>query len=305
MRQLGGWLLLGLGVAVQAVVQPGLASDFAELKVTEDTLALPAPEQSVVLSLGYRAAMADTIYAHLLVSYGLHFEEKRRFTHVADYLDTITELDPSFVQPYLYADTLITLQPVPPRPEDYERARQLLIRGTERLPYEQRVWFTAGQFIGYLAPPRFSDPKQKEEWKLTGAKLLARACELATLDPNIPFHCLAAATLLNRAGQREALIEMLTRTLAVNDDPEIRARALATLEQWVGQQEGDRARAREAAFESRWHESLPFASKEQALLVGPSVRSDGCAGRYAVVDPYTAEGCRRTWREYAELLTRD
>jgi len=305
MRRFAGWLLLGLAATAQGLVQSELADAFAQLRVTEDSLALPAPEQSVVLSMGYRAAMADTIYAHVLVSYGLHFEEKRRFEHVADYLQTVTELDPSFVQPYLYADTLITLQPVPPRPEDYDRARQLLIQGTERLPFEQKVWFTAGQFIGYLAPPRFPEGPKKEEWKLTGAKLLARACELATLDPNIPFHCLAAATLLNRAGQREALIEMLTRTLAVNDDPEIRARALATLEQWAGQQESDRARAREAAFESGWRQSLAFISKEQALLVGPSVRADLCAGRYPVVDPYVAEACRRTWREQAELLTRE
>jgi hypothetical protein len=295
-----GWLIAAGAVVAQAIVQPQLAEEYAQLRVMEDSLALPGPEHSVLISLGYRAALADFIYAHVLVSYGLHFEEKRRFEHVADYLDVVNALDPQFLQPYLFADTLITLQPVAPRAEDYDRARAVLERGTRELPYEQKVWFIAGQFIGYLAPPRFSDKAKKEEWKLAGAKLLGRACELATLDQNIPLHCLAAATALNRAGQREALIEMLTRTLAVNDDPQVRQEALAALEQWAGQLESDRAKARASAFDAVWRSAFAFASKEQALLVGPPAVAEQCAGRYSVLDGVEESvECYRTWRDRA------
>ena len=53
---------------------------------------------------------------------------------------------------------------------------------------------------------------------------LARACELASNNVNIPYGCIAVAAQLNKEGQREALILMLSRTLAVNDDPEASAR---------------------------------------------------------------------------------
>jgi hypothetical protein len=234
------------------------------------------------------------IYSHLLVDYGAHFQEKRRLALAADILDTVVELDPTFLEPYMYGDTLITLQPEPPRDEDYDRARALQERGTRNLPFEQRVWFIAGQFIGYLAPPRFSDPNKKQEWKLAGARLLARACELASQDASIPYHCLAAATVLNRAGQRAALIEMLQRTLAVNDDPGVREQAMRALLTWGGEQEGERAQYKAARFEHLWRSELGFAAKGLTLLVGPSVEPARCAGRYAFAGAET-RGCERTW----------
>jgi tetratricopeptide (TPR) repeat protein len=287
-------ILTLLAASLQAWVQPELAEAFSKLRVTEDSVALAAPEQTIVLSLGYRAALADLIYSHLLVDYGAHFQEKRRLALAADTLDTVVELDPTFLEPYLYGDTLITLQPEPPREQDYDRARALQERGTRNLPYEQRVWFIAGQFVGYLAPPRFSDQKKKEEWRLAGARMLARACELASQDAAIPYHCLAAATVLNRAGQREALIEMLQRTLAVNDDPEVREQAMRTLATWGGEQEGERAQLQASRFEHLWRSELGFASKGLTLLVGPSVDAARCAGRYSLAGA-GARGCERTW----------
>jgi hypothetical protein len=299
---------LAILIAVGSSVTVGLAQSHsreahAKLKVAEDTYALPPPEQVKILSLGYHAAAADFIYAHVLVSYGLHFEEKRRFEDVARYLDTIATLDPTFAQTYLYADTLITVQPEPPRDEDYEQARALLLRGTRELPTDQRIWLTAGQFIGYLAPPRFEKGARRKAWELEGARLLAQACELASDDRSLPYHCLAAATTLNQSGQREALIRMLSRTLAVNDDPEIRANALATLESWVGAQEREKAQARIAAFDALRRERFGFIGADATLTWG-SPWTAACSAKAHGVAELDAS-CATSWADWGLWLRDD
>jgi hypothetical protein len=272
---LAGLVVLS-AAGVVTLAQSYTRQAFAKLKVEDDTYPLPPAEQVKVATLGYNAAVADFIYAHVLVSYGLHFEEKRRFEYVARYLDTIVSLDPTFVQTYLYADTLITVQPKLPSDQDYDEARALLLRGTRELPTDQRVWLAAGQFIGYLAPPRFSDVAKRKAWQLEGAQLLSQACELASNDRSIPYHCLAAATTLNKTGQREALITMLARTLAVNDDPELRRDALATMQAWVGEQEREKVQARIAAFDQVKAERFPFLNVD-AVLTWASPWAPACA----------------------------
>jgi hypothetical protein len=269
------------------------------VRATSDIYGLPGPELTRLMSLGYRSALADFIFAHVLVAYGQHFQEKRRFEHVADYLETVTELDPEFAQPYLYADTLLTLQPEPPRQQDYLRARELLLKGTRALPYHQELWLVAGQFIAYVAPPQLAEPALAAQWRLEGARLLARACELATRNQNIPYHCIAAAGLLNRAGQREALIEMLSRTLAVNDDEEIQRLALATLSSWVGEREAERYQARAGQFEARWRAELPFINKERVLVLGPGLDAYACTGLPATLEPEAK--CVGSWADWATL----
>jgi tetratricopeptide (TPR) repeat protein len=293
-----GWAGLVLSVGLLLPVRDALFERFSTLTETRDNYALPPPDQSVVMSLGHRSAMADLIYAHTLVSYGLHFGEKRRFEYAGDYLETVMTLDPTFAQPYVFADTLLTLQPVPARQEDYLRARELLLRGTRALPYHQRVWFTAGQFLAYLAPTRLEDPKLAEQFRQEGARLLARACELASDNRAIPHHCLAAAGLLNQSGKREALIQMLTRTLAVNDDPAIRERALAALSRWVGERERERHARRLGAFTDAWQSDLPHVSQEKLLLLGPPHSSWRCVG----LERAGAHECRTTWLGWAQSL---
>jgi tetratricopeptide (TPR) repeat protein len=290
---------MGAAILGVALVREPLALAYGSLSEAEDTYALPGPHATQVLSLGYRSAAADFIYAHVLVSYGLHFQQQRRFEHVGDYLETLSVLDPQFVQPYLFADTLLTMQSKPAQERDYDRARQLLLRGTEVLPYNQELWLVAGQFIAYVAPPHLSSPAKSEEWKLEGARLLARACELATKNRNIPYHCVAAATLLNRAGQREALIRMLTRTLAVNDDEEIQKLALASLGSWVGEREREQYQARARAFNERWRSDLPFISKEQQLLLGPRTDALGCVG-LGITGRLPNDPCLTTWALWSQ-----
>jgi len=258
-----------------------------------DVYDLPSPDEVVVLSLGYRSALADLLFAHVLVWHGIHFEEHRRLDFAADYLDTVATLDPTFRETYYFADTIISMQPVKPRHEDYVRARQLLERGLKARPTDTELWLNTGQFIAYLAAPWLDDPNEKAEWKLAGARVLARACELVGSNENIPYNCITAAGMLSRAGEREANIEFLKRVLVVSDDEAIREKALGYLERALGQQSQEELRAREDRLREAWRADLPFVDLTLELVLGPPTAPAACAGLNA---PSVA--CATTWADW-------
>lgn len=287
-------LVAALGIAV---VRPVVAARFHKLRVMADVYPLATPEQMVVASLGWRSALADAIFAHVLVSYGLHFQEKRRFEFVGDYLDTVNALDPEFREPYRFADTLLVLSPERPRLEHYEKARQILLRGLARLPYDTELWLTAGQYLAYLAPSNLPTQEMRNGWRLEGAKILSRACELASNNGNVPYHCIAAASLLESAGEREAAIRSLERLLAVTDDPEIERMAAGYLEKKLGDRNKEQDERRRALFRDAWKADLPFVPKNEILVLGPSTDVARCAG-----PGHSDElACATTWADWARL----
>lgn len=298
-RVVVSWLIVALGAALIALVRSPLLERYQKQPVDERVSLLLSPEHTVALSLGHREALADYLFANTLVLYGLSFEERQRFDAAYRYLDTITTLAPTFARPYLYADTLLTLRPAPAVLEDYLGARRIHERGLAALPFHTELWSVAGQFSAYLAQ-QFLPEELKQEFKLAGASYLARACELTSNNANIPYHCIAAARILNRAGQREAVIRMLTRTLAVNDDPEVRKMALGYLEQAIGERDRERYGQRSQALDAEWRAALPHASRIMMSLLGPGPKLWECAGAEAS----GTQGCHTSWRDWGELMDR-
>lgn len=287
-------VLLALGAVGVAWLREPLAARFHSVKARSNVYTLPSAEQTVALSLGYRSALADLIYAHVLVSYGLHFQEKRRFEYVGNYLDTINALDPRFETPYRFADTLLTLQPKPARYRDYKKARQILERGMRELPYDAELWTSAGQFLAYLAPPHLP-AKVRVAWRRAGARRLAHACELIGKNENLPYHCITAAAILSRQGARQATIEFLERVLAVADDEQIRKLALGYLKRAIGEQVQSKAEARLQRFHKAWHADLGFVHKDMLLVLGPHFEAASCAGLARA----GKQECATTWRAWA------
>jgi hypothetical protein len=270
--------LLALSVAGIGKLRAELLPRFSSVRDKTDTYGLPSPDQVVVASLGYRSALADLLFAHVLVWHGIHFSEKRRLEYAAEYLDTITALDPGFREPYYFGDTLIAVQPVKPRHEDYVKARRLLEKGLHERPGDTELWLSAGQFIAYVAAPWLDDPKEQAEWRLAGARILARACELVGANENIPYNCIAAAGLFNKAGEREANIEFLERVLAVSDDEAIRAQAYAYLQRALGERTQEELKKRGDRLREAWKADLPFVSLTTELVLGPPADPAACAG---------------------------
>jgi tetratricopeptide (TPR) repeat protein len=265
----------------------------AKLQEKSDVYGLPSPDQVVVASLGYRSAFADLLFANVLVWHGLHFAEKRRLEFAADYLDTVAALDPTFRETYYFGDTLITMQPVKPRHEDYVRARELLEKGLAARPSDTELWISAGQFIAYVAAPWLDDSKEMAAWRLAGAKILAHACELVGSNEDLPYQCISAAGILDKAGERDAQIQFLERVLATSDNEVLRDQVLGYLEHALGDRSRERLRAREDRLRNAWRSDLPFVDLTKELIVGPPLDAAACAG---VLAP--AIQCATTWADW-------
>lgn len=272
-------VVVALAAATAAYrARSAIMPSFEALKPTSDVYALPSPEQLTVVSLGYRAALADLIFAHVLVWHGLHFQEKRRFEFAAEYLDAVTTLDPKFRDPYYFGDTLIAVQAGKPTREDYVRARRLLEKGMRELPDDTELWLSGGQFMAYVAAPWLEDPKERDAWRLEGARRMARACELVGSNENIPYNCISAASVLSRSGERDALIRFLERILAVSDDEAIRQYALAKLRQVMDAHGMEQLERRAQSLRKAWKADLGYVSLTSALVVGPAFEPAACAG---------------------------
>lgn len=292
---LGAILIAVAAFGVAATLRPQLQTAYAEAKRRHDVYLLPSPEHTRLMSLGYRSALADLVFAHVLVSYGQHFQEKRRFEFVGSYLETMMALDPRFREPYRLADTLLTLQPEPAREEDYRTARRLQERGLEEFPFDSELWLIAGQFSAYLAANQVPE-SEREEFRLDGARKLARACELVSSNENIPYNCIAAASLFSGAGQAEAAQRFLERVLAVSDDPEIRAIASGYLRHLVGEAERGMAEEHTRRLRDLWSRDLRFVSRERLFVLGPGFDPARCAG----LEAREAPECVTSFRAWGE-----
>lgn len=302
LRAVATALSLALVLFLVDTVRARLLEQFLAVKRREDAVVLPPPALTQLMSLGYRAALADLIFAHVLVLHGQHFQEKRLFELAPDYLDTITSLDPKFREPYRLADSLITLQPVAPPKEAYRAAKRIQDRALANFPYDTELWLISGQYMAYLAAPQLP-AQEAEEYRLEGARRLARSCELVGSNENIPHHCITAAALYNKAGQLEAARGFLERVLAVTDDPEIQALAGGYLAKLAGQAERDRAEERALRQRALMAADLSFVSRDTFALLGPRFDTGRCAGA-ALTGTTECSTSFRDWEETLEVSPR-
>jgi hypothetical protein len=295
MGKLASGALLIVSVAAIGYARPRAVASTTAVKITSDMFALPPPAVLSVLSLGYRSALADLIFASTLVSYGTHGEEHRRFEFVGQYLDSIVGLDPHFCQTYHYADTFIVYQAVgSPDPEDVRHARRLLEKGLEMCPNDGRLWMSAGQFMAFIATQFLTDEEEKKEFLTTGARTLSRAGELETDNQNVQWQALGAAGIFSREGKLEAAIDSLERVYTVTDDEELKANVLAKLGALREEERLDLRKHRAEAFNQAWRRDMPFVSRTGMLVLGPRYDVPRCSGR---VD---APSCSNSWEGWAK-----
>jgi hypothetical protein len=283
-------LILSVALAGVATTQPRLARVAHAVKGREDVYALPPPGELRIAALGWNAAATDLLWAKLLVEYGMHWSEHRDFTNMADYIDGIIALEPTYRPLYRIVDTLLAYRPMQGTEADVKLARRYLERGTRERPDDSKVWMQYGQFLAFIAPSFLHDPAEIEAWRRTGAGAMAHAVELG----ETPDRALSAASLLTQSGAKEEAIRYLARiyelTPPTSDAHEAIGRRLAALAASV---QRDAADAAVAAIDARWLRELPSASRDEYLLMGPGVDAARCAGASASHDP----PCARDWSE--------
>lgn len=274
-----------LGVIGIALVQPPLAVSTHKVHQRDDAFMLPPPTQLRAMTLGYRAAAADLVWAKLILEYGLHWQERRPFPDVTRYIDGVIALEPNFPPLYEFVDTILVYPPPPGGTEDDARAaRRYLERGTRERPYDAAMWLRYGQFLAFLAPSFLKDEKEIDRWRVDGANAIARAVELGS-DAQ---RSLAATSILDRAGERNATIAHLERSYAMTDDPDMREQVLLRLVKLKGTAEAEQAIG---VVEREWRNHYQFLSRGQTLLIGPPRSPTACAGPGS----YSRRGCAKDW----------
>jgi hypothetical protein len=276
---------LGIAAAIGiALFQPRLADEAKTVKQRDDVFVLPPPAQLRAMTLGYKHATADLLWAKLLVEWGTHNQEKRPFPDVTRYLDGILAVEPDFPTLYEFVDTILVYGPTPGTPDDARTARAYLERGTRERPYDHAVWLHYGQFLAFLAPSFLTDKAEIDSWRKDGAFALMRAVELGG-DPD---RSLSASTILTAAGEKKAVIRGLQRSYAMTDDPETRRQIAFKLQRLEASSDAETA---VSIVENEWRKKYRFLSRSAALLLGPSRSPAACAGPSS----YERKECPRDW----------
>ncbi len=277
-------LLIGLVLLACAVMiglsRPRLVEWLSQAKETSDVYVLPPPTVLARASLGYRAAVADYLWAHVLVTQGLRMGAKRPFQEVGQYLDAINHLDPAYREPYRLADSLLSHQAGDSdRAQSVRRARQILERGLIQFPYDAELWLNYGQFLAYIGPGALQfDSEEWHAWRNEGAKAIVRAGELGASDEAMVFRSMSATTILNKAGEVDAAIRFLERLYTATDNEEARDDILRSLESLRAGKAASRDFELAKKFDSLWRADLPFASRVMLSVLGPPVDAWKCAG---------------------------
>lgn len=294
-------------------VSRGPAADVHHrVKETADVYVLPPPDVVKVMSLGHRAAIADFLWATVLVEQGLHTLARRRFDNLFYLVDTINELDPTFREPYLLIEPLTTFQVNGVPEEDIRRARTILERGVQRMPNDPEILVAAGSFIGLMAPSSYlQDPEEAQQWKIDGAAYLARAAELGDDRRFVGWQALSGVSLLRKAGKKREAVRFLQNALAGTDDEELRKQIKLMLDKMTEAEdafekaEQRRAfvafRKRQDRFDTIWRTEYPLASKTGALVMGPPYDAAYCAGGAHRTD----ERCSFDWASWAARVDAD
>lgn len=285
-------LLIASACLGVARLQPKLAKNLHDLKSRDDVYVLPPPDQIRTMSLGYRAAVVDQLWAKLLVEYGIHHHEKRAFPDLDKYVDAILGIEPDYAPVYKYADTLFPYRPPRGYEPDVRKAREILERGIKARPNDAEVFRSYGDFLAFIAPSFLSSEDEISKWRLAGAVALERAVDLGA-----PSHsALTAAALLSRAGERDASIRQLRKALTMTDDPDEQANISARLDTLQASEDRDAIEHAKRLVDGQRARELPIASRGLFLLVAPIVDARYCAG------PRSADDMPRCARHWHELI---
>lgn len=279
-----------------------------------EVAALPTPAGLRLLSMGYRSALADYLWADVLVTQGLRLATRRPYPEVWEYLQGITDLDPKFREPYRLADTLLLFQVGDKDPmRSSARARELMRRGLDEFAYDAEMWVNYGQFLAYLAPgivrnafdsmaddtEREQAKAQLERWRKEGISALVTAGELGGADESIASRTMYAASLLHELGQADAAVRFLERLYAATDNEEARAHIAESLEVMREGRSASRDFVIAQAFQELWKHELPFGSATSLSILGPRYPVWACAGRAADRE---GQPCYRTWTDWARAV---
>jgi hypothetical protein len=244
-------LLLG-AACVTVGLQRTLTAHTPRAAEGDDVSLVPNAERAKLLALGYDAAFADLLWSKLLVDYGTHLVEKRRFPLVRASLEAILALEPNSSRVFRFVDTLVLFQAKKGSADDARYVRGVLERGIDAAPTDPERWISYAQYLAYLGSSFLDDAEEIREWDLRGAEAFARALELgAQVDRTT-----GALSLFERTGAGAAHRAYLERAFALASDDE-RPAIEARLRKLTASETMDRVKRHDSALEAARRDELP------------------------------------------------
>ena len=196
---LGGFLLLGLGARLGGA----FASEVGTIRDDAELALFPRGDWVRPFTFGRAELGADLVWLRAIQYYGEHRATDHDYPYAETLFDTLTELDPTFINAYIFGALVLHEQF-----DRLEPALALLDKGIEANPDSYWLVFERGFFL-YVTK---SDPEGAVEW-------LSRAGRM----PGAPesFQRLAAFAA-QRGGKREVAVALWLQIYSSTENAEIR-----------------------------------------------------------------------------------
>lgn len=260
-------IVLAAGCFVVGTQRPQLARTLEASLAPEDVFYLPAdPHVLEVLTLQYREAAADLLWMKALLYYTEHLANRSGAEYALRYGESLITLDPDFVEIYRWAGTVPFYLSVETPLEMRLEGTRLLVEGSDRMPEDGQLAWEAAATVTYELLPQVpaEDPRRHGLEELS-ERLLARAVRLGA---GPAWLSLNSATASVRLGRTEFAIQNLERTLAMTDDPSLRAEILTRLSRMSANSRHLEIQEEHRRVTAERERTFPYLHDTEFLVIG-------------------------------------
>src|SRR5262245_38140251 len=265
LRAAGG-LLLVLALAFASDVSRQEAQRrFSAAQSYEDVYYLPSPQQLVIGSLGYRAALADLIWMKALVYFGDELAHRGDVSNLFRYTDAMLALDETFRRVYRWVASAAIYRTGDVTQQDVEKAIRYLERGTRLFPDDPQLAWDLGATYAYELVPMLPIGALREEARRKSLEYL----EMAALRGAGPAWLgLQTAAQLDSLGRKEQAVRHLQDLYATATDPGLKQELENRLAALQTAAYAEAMRAASDELEANRTRDFPYMSPTLYLLVG-------------------------------------
>ena len=196
-------LLWGASTALTAPARPSG-------KMTDELVYFPSGRFLRQAALGYDQAAAAVAWLRLVQYYGEHVRTDQDFAKIQHMADIVTDLDPRFEEPYVFASFVLLTDEADP-----EASLELLAKGRRNNPDSWKILLESGltSYLGY------------EDYGAASTFF-----RMASTRPGAPEYLgRYAAFMTEQAGSPEAALVLWTEALERATMPEVRERIEARI----------------------------------------------------------------------------
>ena len=222
----------------------------------KEVLLLPPGAIIRRIDLGYHGLAADLLFIRANLYYGHHMHTDEQTPWLANFIDSLLAVDPSFKRAYLWGAmvTIYFQRQVSSVPRArVERANRILEKGMERFPDDPD--FPAR--IGYNLHYELGDSAASLPYFIQAASLPDAP---AWLNEKI-------LDLFNKQGRKEAAKDVLTSMVLSTSDPNLNRTLTARMAFLMDEEEREQVEGIRSRWQADWRRDYPYLNYDLFLLV--------------------------------------